>query len=375
MQKSSEDLRTNAARTRGRVGIPFSMLVLAAAFLFPLSTRAQVETVESTEPTDYVWRSTGRIEGHLALHYSPAGAFSPDGSTLAVPNEEKIVLLNVRDSSIQKVLKTHMADVTDLDIQSANFLAMNQLLILGTGVIPGKGKSPSRTTPLLAFQWATVEDRRSGKIELVGSGGGFRPILYFPQIQFLVLYKAGNFDLWAPRSGQTGRITIPDLTQTPNLFTFSPTGHWILLSQIATSSTPDPVVVDTAQHRFVDSLSGHEGTVLGISFSHDGSKVVTACEDGKLRVFSTSGWKLLQTYTGHHGPVHWADFSPDGKWLVSAGEDRTARVWSVENGELRQTLEESNAPLLTVAFSPDGASIAASSEKTVIVWGRTVASH
>ena len=118
------------------------MLALAAAFLSSLPARAQVETVESTEPADYVWRSTGRIEGHLALHYSPAGAFSPDGSTLAVPNEDKIVLLNVRDSSIQKVLKAHMAGVTDLDIQSANFLAMNQLLLLGTGVVPAKDKSP-----------------------------------------------------------------------------------------------------------------------------------------------------------------------------------------------------------------------------------------
>ena len=212
-------------------------------------------------------------------------------------------------------------------------------------------------------------------MEVVGSGGGFRPILYFPQMGLLALYKAGNFDLWAPRSRRGGRISIPDLTQTPNVFTISPNGHWILLSQIAMSSTPDPVVVEVAQHRFVDSLRGHEGTVLGISFSHDGSKVVTACEDGKLRLFSVSGWKLLQTLTGHHGPVHWADFSPDGKWLVSVGEDRTARVWSVENGDLRQTLEESESPLLTVAFSPDGEYFAASSAKVVTVWERTVVSR
>ena len=356
---------------RSLAAIACAALAVAAAFLFPPLLRAQVETVESTETAYPLWRSMGHIEGHLALNYSPAGAFSPDGSILAVANEEKIVLLNARDASIQKVLKPHMAGVTDLNIQSANFLAMNQLLVLATGLIPAKDKEPARATPLLAFQWATLEDRKSSKIEMVGGSGGFKPILYFPQLGYLVLYKDSNFNLWSPRSDRAGRITIPDLTQTPNVFTFSPDGHWLLLAQIATSSTPDPVVVEIRQRRFADSLRGHEGTVLGISFSRDGSKVVTACEDGKLRVFSVPGWKLLQTFTGHHGPVHWADFSPDGKWLVSAGEDKTARVWSVENGELIQTLEESNAPLLTVIFSPNGETIAASSAKGVTLWGKT----
>jgi WD40 repeat protein len=99
--------------------------------------------------------------------------------------------------------------------------------------------------------------------------------------------------------------------------------------------------------------------------------VATACEDGKLRIFSVPDWKLLQTLTGHQGPVHWADFSPDGRWLVSAGEDKTARVWSVEDGKLQQTLKESKEPLLTIAFSPNGEYFAASSTKQVLLWKRT----
>jgi WD40 repeat protein len=304
------------------------------------------------------------------LRYSPAGAFSPDSSTLAVVSEEKIVLMGVREANIQKVLKVHIPDLVDLNIQSANFLAMNELLLLGYGVISVKGKGPDGSTPLLAFQWNTIEDRLSGKVDTVGGGGGFGPILYFPQIKYLVLYKASNFDFWDPRSGRGGRLTLPDLTQIPNVFAFSPDGHWVLLAQIAMSSTPDPVVVQAKEHRFVDSLRGHEGTVLDISFSPDSTKVVTACEDSKLRIFSVPGWKLLQTLTGHNGPVHWAEFSPDGKWLVSAGEDKTARVWSVEDGKLQQTLVESKEPLLTVAFSPNGEYLATSSENVVLLWKR-----
>jgi WD40 repeat protein len=287
-----------------------------------------------------------------------------------VASEEKVVLIGTRDGNIRKVLKVHIPNITDLNIQSANFLAMNQLLLLGNGVIAVKGKGPGGSTPLLAFQWDTIEDQLSGKVDAVGAGGGFGPILYFPRIEYLVLYKASNFDFWNPRSGRGGRLTIPDLTQTPNLVEFSPDGHWLLLAQIAMSSTPDPVVVLAKEHRFVDSLRGHQGTVLGISFAPDSSKVVTACEDGKLRIFSVPDWKLLQTLTGHHGPVHWAEFSHNGKWLASAGEDKTARLWSVEDGQLQQTLEDSKDPLLTVSFSPNDEYLAASSEKAVFLWER-----
>src|SRR5690348_3161317 len=66
--------------------------------------RAQVESVESpTAPV--VWVNDGRLEGHLALNYSPDGAFSPDGSTLAFPSESKIVLLNLAQNRPEKVLK------------------------------------------------------------------------------------------------------------------------------------------------------------------------------------------------------------------------------------------------------------------------------
>jgi WD40 repeat protein len=186
----------------------------------------------------------------------------------------------------------------------------------------------------------------------------------------LGLYKESNFDLWSPRSGQGGRINIPALTQQPNIYEFSPDGHWLLLAQIATSSTPDPLVVLLKEHRFVDTLAGHHATVLSMVFSRDTKRVVTACEDGKVRIYSVPDWKLLHELSGHSGPVHWAEFSPDGKWVASAGEDKTVRIWSVEDGKLEQTLEESQEPLLTVAFSPNAEYVTASSGKTVLVWQR-----
>jgi WD40 repeat protein len=345
-----------------------SFLLAAALLLLPAILCAQVETVESP-PTAAVWSAQGHVEGHLTLKYSSDGAFSPDSALLAVVADDKVLVMNLRANDVKKVLKLRLPDIQDLEIHSANFLSPHQLFLLANGVFHAKGQRPA-PTPLLAFLWDVEGDNLEGKVRSVGASGGFSPARYFPMIGYLALYKDSNFDLWNPRTGQGGRITLPDLTHIPNLYEPSPDGHWMLLGQIQTTSSADPTVVDWNTHKFVDSLRGHEGTVLSMAFSRDAKKVVTACEDGKVRVFSAGDWKLLEMLVGHHGPVHRAEFSPNGKWIASAGEDHTMRVWSADDGALLQTLQESRQPLLDVAFSSDSRFIAASSEGLVLTWQR-----
>lgn len=338
------------------------------ALLTPVLLRAQVETVESP-PTAPLWISHGRMEGHMDLKCSSDAAFSPDDSLLAVVAEDKVMLMNLREGSVQKVLKPHIPGIEGLEIHSASFLSPHQVFLLANGVTHPKGKAPV-PTPLLACVWDIEGDHIEGNLDAVGGQGGFSPARYFPSIGYLVLYKGSNFNLWNPRTRQGGALVIPDLTQIPNLYEFSPDGHWLLLAQIQTTSGADPSVVELKTHKFVDALRGHEGTVLSMAFSRDAKEVVTACEDGKLRVFSAGDWKLHLTLAGHHGAVHRAEFSPNGKWIASAGEDHTVRVWSAEDGSLLQTLQESQEPLLDVAFSPDSRFIAASSEDLVLAWER-----
>jgi len=330
---------------------------------------AQVETVPSS-PQSFAWVGHGRIEGHLALSSSPDGAFSTDSSSLAVADGGKVVIINLEASNIEKLLHPKLQDLRDLEIESANYIASNKLFLLGTGVIRKKDK-PAAMTPMLGYQWDIEQDARVGKVEVLGAGGGYGRPRYFPDIGYLSMYKDSAFTIWNPVSGLGGQVKIPDLTRTPNLFTYSPDGHWLLLAQIAASGSPDPVVVRLSEHKFVASLAGHGGTVMSMAFSRDSSKVVTACEDGKVRIWSVAGWKLIETLSGHEGPVHWAEFSPDGQWVASAGEDDTVRIWSVSTGRLVQTLHESKAPVLTVGFSPNGSYLAASTEHYVLIWQKT----
>ncbi len=337
--------------------------------LVVISLHAQIESVESSAPR-YVWVSNGRLEGRLTLGATPLGAFSRDNSNLAVAVGEKVVLMDPRVAEIRKVLRPHLDGIASLDLQSVNFISPHRLFIQGSGRLQAKRKDLERFTPPLAFQWDTEQDALDGKVNTIGAGKDIGSPVYFPQIGYLVFFIEDHFELWRPATGEGGRINLPDLKRRPSIFEFSPDGKWLLLAQIAMDTSLDPAVVQMDGRRFADSLRGHKGLVRSVRFSNDSRMVVTACDDGRVRIWSAPEWQLLRTLEGHRGAVAWAEFSPDGKHVASVGEDKTVRLWSAVDGSLVQTLEESNVPLRTVAFAPNGEVIAASGEDLVLVWQR-----
>ncbi len=341
-------------------------LVAAVARQIP----AQAGAAPSGKPS-FLWSTLAHLEGHLALDYSPAGAFSPNSQTLAVAarqGQQKVVLLNLANGGIEKVLHPAVSGLENLDIYSANFIGPSRLFLMARGALAGKKRSESET-PLLGLEWNTDTDSLAGKVDTIGANG-YRSVRYFPQIGFVGMYRQSTFDLWDPANGRGLEAKIPELTERPRVYAFSPDGHWLILAQIANAASPDPVVVQLKTGQFVNSLRGHHGAVMSVVFSRDSTKVATACEDGNVRIWSAPGWKLLRTLSGHQGPVHWAEFSSDSQWIASAGEDDTVRVWSVSSGRLLQTLSESHHPVRTVAFSPNGRYLAATTDDSVLIWKR-----
>jgi WD40 repeat protein len=358
------------ARRVTRVRGAFTLATLCFFVFAPRPARGQVEMAESA-PQPATWVIHGSAEGHLATAYSPAGAFSPDSSLLAIADEGAVALMDLRGQGTLQVLHPHVPGIINLSIESANFLSPDQVFILCHGEFASGSKKRGSPTPELAFRWEIQKNALAGKIQAVDPSGKFSTPRWFPDVLHLGMSRGNTFELWDPATGRGGTVVVPSLTRTASLFTFSPDGRWLLLAQIEASSQADPVVVARPSNQFENALKGHTGTVLSMEFSHDSSRVVTAATDGKVRIYSTSDWKLEHTLAGHNGTVHWAEFSPNNRWVISAGEDKTVRVWSVETGALSQTLRESQEPVLTVAFSPDSQFIAASTTDKVLLWQRS----
>lgn len=74
----------------------------------------------------------------------------------------------------------------------------------------------------------------------------------------------------------------------------------------------------------------HEETVQMVAFSPDGSRVLTASEDGTARLWDAKTGLLLMTFADHQGSVYAAAFSPNGEQVVTAGTDGVAYLYSTK---------------------------------------------
>ena len=81
---------------------------------------------------------------------------------------------------------------------------------------------------------------------------------------------------------------------------------------------------DLAQH-----IALPEDQARAVAFSPDGQRIATGDSESVIYVWSLATGTLLKTLRGHGGAVLSLTWSPDGSLLVSTSQDTTALVWDV----------------------------------------------
>jgi WD40 repeat protein len=89
-------------------------------------------------------------------------------------------------------------------------------------------------------------------------------------------------------------------------------------------------------------------------------------------------WDLAQgqskyALAAHDGQILAVGFTPDGSCLASGGDDKKINLWDTASGGLIQTINEGvDNVVRTLAFSPDrGHLLAAGIYTTLFIWTRT----
>ena len=129
--------------------------------------------------------------------------------------------------------------------------------------------------------------------------------------------------------------------------------------------------------RIIEALTGrplvkfdaHEERVNSLAYSPDGSRFLTASNDGTFAVWDSTTGEQIVRLRGHTDKVYDAVYSPDGMRIASCSNDNTIRLWDAETFEEVLELRGHERYVHAVSFSPDGSMIAsASGDYTVRIW-------
>ncbi|ETO32388.1 G-protein beta WD-40 repeats containing protein, partial [Reticulomyxa filosa] len=145
--------------------------------------------------------------------------------------------------------------------------------------------------------------------------------------------------------------------------TFSPDGSKIVSFSEDTTIT----ILDVKLRKEIKKLKGHSNTINDVQFSHDGDMIVTCSDDKTIILWNMKSCEEKKKLKGHTDYVTSAQFSPDGKTIVSASFDKTIRIWDSISGKELNKFERKEA-ITHVQFSPDGQQIVAALNEAIEFW-------
>lgn len=176
----------------------------------------------------------------------------------------------------------------------------------------------------------------------------------------------GTLRLWNRQTGETLREIATGARQ---IFcvAFSPDGRELI---VGTNDAPgyiqsyDP---RTGQ-RLPRVLNGHTDAVLSVTFSADGTHLLTTSYDYSARLWNLATGES-QVLRGHDWWVWSGAFSPNGQHIVTASQDGTVLVWDRATGKAQPAFRGHQCPVYSVTYSPDGLRIASGGyDGRVLVW-------
>lgn len=133
------------------------------------------------------------------------------------------------------------------------------------------------------------------------------------------------------------------------------------------SPTGNVRIIDAKTSKTLSIFPAHIGSIWAIDWSPVDDAVVTAGDDGAVRLFDSQG-NLIRELGSHSGTARCVAFSRDGSWIASGGFDAQVRLWRA-SGEAGPVLNGHSSQIDGIAWHPSGKKIASASlDGTIRIW-------
>ena len=137
----------------------------------------------------------------------------------------------------------------------------------------------------------------------------------------------------------------------------------------------------TGRRYWTYMFPGKNNYVFGVAWSPDGKRIAAVDFNGVVAILDASTGHLLASYNSLSSSIQGVAWSPDGKRIAIGmqGTDN-AEVWDITTGKMIQNYTSHSGSVIHVAWSPDGKLVASSSyDGTVQIWnaasGQTVLTY
>jgi len=98
-------------------------------------------------------------------------------------------------------------------------------------------------------------------------------------------------------------------------------------------------------------LSGHTNSVRSLTFSLDGTSLVSGSHDNTVKLWDMQTGGVVKTFSGHTSTVWSVSNSVNHTTIASGSNDKTIRLWDIQTGQCHQIIEQQKM-VYCVMFSP-----------------------
>jgi len=174
-----------------------------------------------------------------------------------------------------------------------------------------------------------IWDAKSGQQlhEFQAHGARVNAVQWSPDGKYLGCTSPGGLRNWEVATAQT--VTDRGFGDWINAhaFAFARDG-----SAFAFNFGPEVIVCSFPQFDKFTTLRGHTADVLSVSWNEDGSRLVTACYDGTVRLWDVATGTQIATLAEDAATAFNAAWSPLGRAIAAVGHDGSVRLWDADTG-------------------------------------------